>query len=280
MRCAWQEYIRLLPHRLRKEIDEYGKADLEEVRLRIGQAPVMVKHSGIRLMQHTVAQDDLNFVINAASNYSPWAASTTSLGFLTAAGGHRIGICGEAVTHEGRITAIKSPTSLCIRVSRDFPGIARGILRHSGSILIIGPPGSGKTTLLRDIIRQRAMAGDKSISVMDERGEVFPYIQGKSCYDTGNHIDVLTGCSKQQGIHMLLRTMGPSCIAVDEITEEGDCNALVRAGWSGVSLIATAHAASRNDLYSRPVYLPLTNNSLFDTLIVLQPDKTWKAERI
>lgn len=280
MRCAWQEYIRLLPHRLRSEIDEYGKSDLQEVRLRIGQSPVMVKHSCIKTLPGTVSKEDLDFVINTASNYSPWAAATSAHGYITAAGGHRIGICGDAVVKSGEISIIKVPTSLCLRVSRDFPGIADGTQRYTGSILIIGPPGSGKTTLLRDIIRQRSSSGTDSIAVLDERGEIFPFVQGKACYDTGSNTDILTGCGKQQGIDMLLRTMGPGCIAVDEITEECDCNALLKAGWCGVSLIATAHAATKSDLYTRPVYSRITANRLFDTILVLQPDKTWKAERI
>ena len=87
-------------------------------------------------------------------------------------------------------------------------------------------------------------------------------------------------CGKKQGIDILLRTMGLSCIAVDEITEEEDCCALLNAGWSGVSLIATAHAANKIDLYTRPVYKPLIAYRLFDKLLVLQRDKTWKMENI
>jgi stage III sporulation protein SpoIIIAA len=67
---------------------------------------------------------------------------------------------------------------------------------------------------------------------------------------------------------------------VDEITEEGDCRALLNTGWSGVTLLATVHAGSKNDLYSRPIYKPLISNHLFDTLIVLQRDKSWKVERM
>ena len=75
---------------------------------------------------------------------------------------------------------------------------------------------------------------------------------------------------------MALRTLNPYVIAVDEITGEEDCLALLNAAWCGVRLFATAHAGSHRDLLDRKVYQSLMNAKLFDTLIILQPDKTWK----
>lgn len=280
MRCAWQEYLKLLPVWLRREVDERCKDDLQELRLRAGQPPILVHNNYTTILERTAASEDINFVINTASQYSPWSASSINRGYITANGGHRIGICGETVVQNGVVTGIRTATSLCIRVARDFPDIAREASKHKGSILIIGPPCSGKTTLLRDLIRQRSNHETGSIAVMDERGEIFPIVNGTPCYFSGKNTDILYGCNKQQGIDMLLRTMGPSCIAVDEITEEGDCKSLLNAGWSGVTLLATAHAAHKSDLFTRPIYKPLVANHLFDILLVLQPDKTWKAERI
>jgi stage III sporulation protein AA len=175
------------------------------------------------------------------------------------------------------MTGLRQVTSLCIRVARDLVGIAGKLQCTNGSVLIIGRPGSGKTTLLRDLIRHRSDSGAGSIAVVDERGELFP---AGTAFSRGCRTDILTGCSKGQGIEILLRTMGPATIAVDEITSEGDCDALVKAGWCGVSLLATAHASCKEDLYARPVYKPLVKSHLFDTLVILQPDKSWKAERM
>ena len=280
MRCAWQEYLKLLPTWLRKEADDRCCEDLQEIRIRTGQPPTLISKNSKIQLERTATSDDLNYIVNTASQYSPWAASTISKGYITASGGHRIGICGDTVVHNGQVTGIRTATSLCVRVARDFPGIARNASKYTGSILIIGPPCSGKTTLLRDLIRQRAKLDRGSVAVMDERGEIFPVVNGLPCYDTGSNTDILTGCGKKQGIDMLLRTMSPSCIAVDEITEESDCQTLLNAGWSGVTLLATAHAGSKEDLYSRPIYKPLIANRLFDSLFVLQADKNWKAERM
>jgi stage III sporulation protein AA len=184
-------------------------------------------------------------------------------------------MCGEAVMQEGVVTGIRCATALCIRVARDFPGIAENV-DCSESVLIIGSPGRGKTTLLRDLIRQRSEKLCESVAVVDERGELFP---GNS-FPKGARTDVLTGCDKPHGIEMLLRTMGPGCIAVDEITAEADCNALIQAGWCGVKLFATAHAADKRDLLSRPIYGRLVDSGIFDTLLIMAPDKSWRRERV
>ena len=265
---------------MRSDVDDLGKDTLQELRLRIGQAPELVLQGKFLSLTRIVTAEDLSFCVNAASRYSPWAASTIAQGYITTLGGHRIGLCGEAVEQNGQMSGIRSPTSLCLRVARDFPGIASSARKYSGSVLILGRPGSGKTTLLRDLIRQRGEEGVGSIAVVDERGELFPAVQGAFCFPPGSRTDVLTGADKPRGIDIVLRTMGPSCIAVDEITAKEDCLALLNAGWCGVSLLATAHAGSKKDLFSRPVYRPIVENRLFDTLLILHQDKSWHAERM
>jgi len=91
---------------------------------------------------------------------------------------------------------------------------------------------------------------------------------------------VLSGCGKAAGVEMLLRTMNPAVIAVDEITAASDCEALLHAGWCGVQLLATAHAGSRRELFTRPVYKPLIQSGLFQNLIIIQQDKSWTLERM
>ncbi len=280
MRCAWQAFLNLLPVWMRREVDKLGADTLQELRLRIGLPPELVAGKDMIRLNSTVNAEDLQFCINAASQYSPWAAKTVARGFLTAAGGHRIGICGDAVVQDGKMTGIRSATSICLRVARDFPGIARSAANIRGSILIIGAPGSGKTTLLRDLIRQKSNLNNSSISVVDERCEVFPLAAGKYCFPTGNRTDILSGSGKVQGIDAVLRSMSPGIIAVDEITASEDCEALLHAGWCGVELIATAHASSIKDLNNRTIYVPLVKSGIFDTVIILQPDKSWRAERM
>lgn len=273
MICAWEAFIKLLPPILREEVKEREKGTLQELRLRLGHAPEFVCSDGCRWGRHVVTETELSFVVNTASRYSPWSAATAAMGFITASGGHRIGLCGETVVKERAVCGVRCLTSLNIRIARDFPGIAAKVPVQDGNILILGPPGSGKTTLLRDLVRQ--ISNRETVAVVDERGELFP-----KDFMSGRRVDVLTGCSKAQGIEMVLRTMGPSCIACDEITAQEDCQALLSAGWCGVRLVATAHAASNRDLKRRLVYRPLWETQLFDTAIVLHSDKSWRTERI
>lgn len=273
MTCAWQELLSILPLWLAQETDKQGRDSLQELRLRVGQPPELNMGTNSQWLKRNVTTDDLNFCINTASRYSPWAAQSSARGFITAPGGHRIGLCGEAVVKDGGVSGIRQITSICIRVARDFPGIGTRAAASSGSMLLIGPPGSGKTTLLRDIIRETSKT--QTVAVVDERGELFP-----KHFRSGKRLDVLTGCSKSDGIDMVLRTMGPECIAVDEITAAEDCNALIQAGWCGVRLLASAHASSMKDLQSRPLYRPLLEMGLFDHILVLRRDKSWYEERM
>lgn len=280
MKCAWNAYINLLPLWMRDDVDRLGRESLQELRLRIHCFPELVLQNSSTYLKRVITENDIQFIMNAASRYSPWSAYTLQNGYITTAGGHRIGVCGEVVLKEHKMTGIRSANMLCLRVARQFQNIANGIETENRSILIIGQPGSGKTTLLRDLIRCYSESNISSIGVVDERGELFPVSEGRQCFSPGNHTDVLTGVDKEHGIEILLRCMNPRVIAVDEITSFNDCKALIEAGWCGVHLFATAHAGSREDLFKRPVYKPLLETGLFNTLVIMQADKSWRTERM
>lgn len=273
MTCAWKELLAILPLWMREKVTVQEEKSLQEIRLRINSPPQLMFYGENRWMERKVTREDLNYVVNAASRYSPWAASSGASGYITARGGHRIGLCGDVVKCKGEVAGIGTVTSLCIRVARDFPGIAAKLDSISGSILILGAPGWGKTTLLRDLIRR--VSRKETVCVVDERGELFP-----AGLEAGKCLDVLSGCDKQQGIPMLLRTMGPISIAVDEITEPEDVQALLQAAYCGVRLLATAHGTSLSDYRNRVVYKPLLENHVFNALVVLKRDNTYTVERM
>ncbi len=273
MNCAWKELLAVIPPDLRPQVDKLGCDTGQEIRLRLGERPHLILLGNKIAFGRPVTVDDLNFVVNAACRYSPWTAGSASNGYITAPGGHRIGICGEVVVKDGKMTGFRSIRSLNVRIARDFLGIAAQIAHLPGNLLLLGRPGSGKTTLLRDLIRLRSLK--ENVAVVDERGELFPV-----GIRIGAATDIITGCSKSQGIDAVLRTMGPDTIAVDEITAAEDCNALMQAGWCGVRLLATVHGGSAYDLRSRSVYRPILESGLFDTLVILQPDKSYRTERI
>jgi stage III sporulation protein AA len=275
MECAWNELLSILPQWMRPEVDMLAKQSGQEIRLRAGYPPQIVCKEGEKWLKKNTVPEDLAFCVNTASRYSPWASATSSQGYITAQGGHRIGLCGEVVILQGKSAGVKNPTSVCIRIARDLKGLINRTSLLEGSVLIIGQPGSGKTTLLRDLIRYRSERSSSSVAVVDERGELFP-----PGFVTGRRTDVLVGCNKREGVEMALRTMGPRCIAVDEITSQYDCASIQSAAWCGVSLLATAHASSVSDLKNREIYRPLMQTKLFQQIIVLQQDKSWTLERM
>lgn len=273
MMCAWDSLLGILPPWLRTEVDKQGRDSIQELRLRINAPPELVMGQRILWMKRSVTRDDLSFCINTASRYSPWAATTISQGYITAPGGHRIGLCGEVVCKNGAVSGMRNIRSICIRVAHDISGISRSVDTDSRSILIIGAPGWGKTTLLRDLIRR--VGETETVAVVDERGELFP-----ETFSVGKRVDVLTGCAKAAGIEMLLRTMGAARIAVDEITAPEDANALLHAAGCGVGLIATAHASSVVDLKTRPVYRKIWEEKVFDSVVILRPNRSYYEERM
>lgn len=273
MRCAWKEFLGIIPQCIREDVNRCGREHLQELRLRINAPPELVLPEKRLLLEQNITQRDLDFVINTATKYSPWSAASSSQGYITAPGGHRIGLCGEVVLKDGHVAGIRSIRSICIRVARDFPGIGKAAAALNSSVLILGAPGTGKTTLLRDIIRH--LAKTRHVAVVDERNELFPIN-----FEQGIYQDTLSGCSKEEGVEMLLRTMGPEFIAVDEITAEKDSLALIQASCCGVFLLATAHAGSLEDFYNRRAYAPIRESMIFQNVLVLHKNKTFTMERM
>lgn len=280
MKCAWTQLLSVLPFHYREQIENLSGFVLQEVRLRIDRQPEIVCSHKTIWLKENVRREDLDFCINIASRYSPWAVSSVTQGYITAPGGHRIGLCGEIVVNGQGTIIIKNPTSLCIRVANQIADLACNLQHIKGSTLIIGKPGSGKTTFLRDYINLRSDRNGEHIVAVDERAELFPAVDHTFLFPPGKKVDVMLGCTKTWGIDRAIKVMGPDAVALDEITSEADCNAVAAAARCGVDVIATAHGSSLDDLKNRRIYQPLYALHLFDHLICMHADKTWTEEEI
>jgi len=251
---------RVLPRRVREKVSEKDLEESQEVRLRCGQAVFLKKNSG-KLQRveggEALSAAELRETVSLLSAYSLYAfEEELRQGYLTMEGGHRVGFCGKAVMENGEIRTLKQINALNIRIAREQKGWGEMFLPHLlegdrlSHTLIVSPPGCGKTTLLRDIVRclsERMY----TVGVVDERGEIAPLRDGIPQMDIGPCTDVLEGCPKAKGMVLLLRSMSPEVIAVDELGRPEDIDAVHEVLHCGVRLIATAHGYDFADMEKR-----------------------------
>ncbi|MEG0895060.1 MAG: ATPase, T2SS/T4P/T4SS family [Oscillospiraceae bacterium] len=218
---------------------------------------------------YIVSKDDISDTLKIATEYSIHSyKEQINSGFITIKGGHRIGICGTAFYKDEKIQNISDISTLNIRIARQQKGVATEILhRVKGSILIVGAPSSGKTTLLRDIARQ--LGSKEKISLIDERGELACCYNGIPQNDVGALTDILDGYKKSDGMQIALRTLSPKTIILDEIGNSSDCSSIEESVNSGVKIIATAHASSKDELLKRKNIKELIELA-FDYIVFLQ----------
>ena len=260
--------LQLLPPRLKAMINRDA---LEEIRLRAGKQAGIVSRGEEKSLDYIITNDELARVLEVATQGSfHTALDSIRHGFITIAGGHRLGIGGTAVMQDGEVKLIRDISSINIRIAREYIGVSRPIADklfsegHLRNTLITSFPGGGKTTLLRDLILQISDGGEGrkplKVSVADERGELAACYGGQPRLNVGAHTDVLEGCPKRIAVGMMLRALGPQVIAMDEITDD---TSPVRAVLDcGVSILATAHGFSRTEykgLFERFVTIEIKN---------------------
>ena len=193
-------------------------------------------------------------------------------GFITLEGGNRVGICGTAVTENGKIETLKYISGLNFRISGQAYGCADEIYNKcfcSGlkSLLIIGPPMSGKTTVIKDLCR--ILGGRYRISVIDERGEIGAVYHGVPQNNVGRMTDVFDGYPKSKGILTAVRVMSPDIVVCDEIGGEEDCSALLSSSNTGVKVIASVHGGGLRDVIKRKNIDEIIKNGIFECFATL-----------
>ena len=281
-----KQVLQILPREAAQALDGLNAAQVEEIRLRCGQVPSILRRGVEQPLPHCerTPQQEMQRTLLAASAQSQYAVQEQLReGFLSVPGGVRIGVCGSAVVQDGRVTGIREISSLCIRIARPRPGCAdraaEFLRQHPDSTLICGVPGSGKTTLLRSCIRALSAAGSR-VGVVDERLELAGAVHGVPQFDLGPHTDVLSGCPKAAGMQMLLRGMNPEWLAVDEITSPADLAGIRQAFGCGVRILATIHAGSAAELREKPLCRAVLGAGMFEQVLFLDNNRAFHAERI
>ena len=285
-----EEILEVLPRRIQTLLKKAGLdfEKMQEIRMRIGR-PLQIVYDGQGWFLNDdgewsksphracmITENQMKEAVGYMAEYSMYAfQEELKQGFLTVRGGHRIGVAGKTILEQQQIKGMKYISSLNIRIAHEKKECSRKILPYlfSGNrichTLIISPPGCGKTTLLRDLIRKLSNGGSM-VGVIDERGEIGASYMGIPQNDVGIQTDLLDSCPKAEGILMMIRSMAPQVIAVDEIGKKEDVEALYYGRNSGCILIATIHGSSLEEVRRKRWIGDMVEQEYFERYILLE----------
>lgn len=296
----------LLPQNIRfmlSELPPNVQASVEEIRVResrpleISWADryAFISERGQMITQEALAykptRQDCLTLLEILTNHSLYTfEEELRRGYITVSGGHRVGLAGRTILDQGQVKQIRDVSSFNIRIAREIQGVGQEILPYlveqsMGNIhhtLIISPPQQGKTTLIRDLARlisrgewgaRNSSLSGKKVGIVDERSELAACVKGVPRFDLGPRTDVLDGCPKAEGMMMMIRSLSPEVLIVDEIGRTEDADAIHEAVHTGIRVLATAHGASYEDVRRRPVLRQLMEERVFMKYVILQRRK-------
>ncbi|HZG58064.1 stage III sporulation protein AA [Paenibacillus sp.] len=234
-------------------------------------------------------RDDCLKLLDRVTNHSVYTMEEQlRRGYITVAGGHRIGLAGRAALEDGRIRTLQHIGGFNVRIAREVKGCARSLVpllwnaetsmpHHT---LIVSPPQRGKTTLLRDAARTLSAGGwaggvrydrARKVGIVDERSEIAASVDGRPTFDVGPRTDVLDACPKAEGMMLMIRALSPEVLVVDELGRPEDAEAAMEAVHAGIAVIATAHGKDASDVRRRPSLAPLFEARAFGRIVILAP---------
>ncbi|MGG1400613.1 stage III sporulation protein AA [Bacillus salipaludis] len=261
------------------------KEELEEIRIRINRPIEITTKGAPQFLSYRIQPEDAFHLMNKISHFSIYTLEEElKRGYITVSGGHRIGLAGKVILEDGRVKAIRDISSFNIRIAREKVGIAEPFISYIYkdtwmNTMVIGAPQTGKTTLLRDFARvistgvySKGIQANK-VGIVDERSEIAGCVNGVPQLTFGNRVDVLDACPKAEGMMMMIRSMSPDVLIVDEIGRKEDAEAIQEAVHAGIKLMMTTHGTSLEEIKNRPSLKGILEQNIFRRFIVLSRDE-------
>ncbi|MGM0751423.1 MAG: stage III sporulation protein AA [Bacillota bacterium] len=280
-----QEVLALLPSTISDKVLSLPQDlidRIEEIRVRTNRVLEVTARGKPYFLSYTVTEEDSEQLINKLSGHSFYTLEEElKRGYITIEGGHRVGLAGKVILEGGVVKGIRHLSSFNIRIARQKLGIAQSLFpyvydngwKHT---MIIGSPQTGKTTLLRDLARMISTGvPDKNIppfkvGIVDERSEIAGCVNGIPQLLFGPRVDVLDACPKAEGMMMLIRSMSPDVLIVDEIGRIEDGQAIQEAVNAGITLVMTTHGSTFGEVAKRPVIKDIVNLQTIERFIELR----------
>ncbi len=274
--------VHSLPREIFEEINEIRIRKNAPVSITVGARNLFFDENGIICnVTRAIKTDEYEMreVISRLTNGSLYTyGEYIRKGFIPLPEGGRAGVCGRALTSDGRITDFSEITSIDLRLHRFIPDFAIPLIeeyRKNGAkgALVCSPPALGKTTFLRSaayLLTSGKGTKPKRVAVADERCEISVGIEHLGT------IDILSGAPKAEAINILTRSMAPEIIICDEISVS-ETDAVLEAQNTGVSLIASAHCPTPRELYKRGRLKLLIDSGIFPLAVILEYDGGYKC---
>lgn len=262
--------LTFFPKEIFIELAKLNLDNLTEIRLRINY-PILITYNGIRdnlLSNNKViiaTKRHVDEIIQNITEKSIYAFNNNiKQGFLTTKDGVRVGLSGKCVFENSNLVTISEFSSLNVRIPHLVKDCSDDIFPYIFqennllNSLIVSVPAKGKTTLLKDITLKLNQLKYGNILVIDERNEF-------SCIN-GEYIDKITYSDKYYAFSYGLRSMSPEIIITDELSSESDWNFAKSSINSGIKLIASCHANTKEELINKNYFI----KNIFDRYIFLK----------